>query len=160
MLLGGLFVTGLGYFFHASLLARHPTAASIIGFLLVILGLMGSALAIYWLLKRPPVLVIDHEGILAAQRSSDRVLWSDLKGAHLAECDRASPSTPSACSASRTTSLLWSLLILRRSPISYEHLDTDASRLLYLVTEGIARQGKLAHPMPIRRRSIRSPECS
>jgi hypothetical protein len=47
MLLASVFVAGLGYFFHASLLARHPTAASIIGFVLVIGGLAGSALCVW-----------------------------------------------------------------------------------------------------------------
>ena len=98
-MLAGAFVTGLGYFLHSGLLERRPTAASIIGFALVILGLVGAAVAIYWLLKRPPGLVIDHEGILPARRTSDRVLWSDLKGAHLRKCDGASPITRSACSS-------------------------------------------------------------
>lgn len=166
-MLAGVFVTGVGYFSYAGLLARYPTTAPIIGFVLVILGLAGSAMAIYWLLKRPVGLVIDHEGILPTRRPSDRVRWSDLKGAHLAEVRSGVVYGPFGTFPQKDQVVALELVdpqgfYKRRNankrrwlgydtgarpdyfPISYAHLDTHASRLLYLVTEGIARRGRLA----------------
>lgn len=168
MLLAGGFVTGLGYFFHASMLARHPTAASIIGFVLVVLGLAGSAMSIYWLLKRPAGLIIDHEGIVPnPRRPADRVRWSDIRGAHLAEVRSGFASGPFGTFPQRAEIVALELVdpvafhrrrdATRRRwlgydtgvrpdyfPIHYTHLDMHAFQLLHLVTEGVARQGRLA----------------
>lgn len=167
-MLGGALVVAIGYGLHAALLARAPTTAAILGLVIAISGFALIAISTYWLLSRPAGLIIDRRGIiLNPRRPAERLVWSDLKGAHLAVM--AGPRKSIFVPRSWTDSPIIALELADPSafhkrrestkrrwlgydtgirpdyvPIYYSGLDTNGSHLMHLVQEGIARQGRPA----------------
>jgi len=165
---GGALVVAIGYGSYAALFARAPTLAVIFGLAIAIFGLGSIAMGFHWLLSRPVGLVIDRHGItLSPRRPAERLPWSDLKGAHLAVI--AGPRKSMFVPRSWTDTPIIALELADPSgfhrrrestqrrwlgydtgvrpdyvPIHHSGLDTDSYRLLYIVREGIVRQGRPA----------------
>ncbi|MDP1753249.1 MAG: hypothetical protein Q8L22_27670 [Reyranella sp.] len=165
MMVTALMTAANGWFFYGIELAKHPVAANVVVILFTTLGGLAFCISIRFLVRPPRALIIDSEGIVAnLRRPADRVLWADLKGAHLAVVE-----VPVYWLGPIAIRQKWKIVALdlvdprafydRRDmrrrpwlgydtgmrpeyfPIHYEQLDTDADRLMYIINEGIARYG-------------------
>jgi hypothetical protein len=163
-----LIVAGVGWLYYATKLDKYPIAAPVVAALCASLAAVAGYVGIRLLLKPPPGLIIDREGIVPnPRRPADRVLWSDLKGAHLAEVrtgayygpfltvpqkakivalDLVDPQTFHKRRAAGKRPWLGYDTGVRSDyfPIYYAGLYTDVNRLMYIIKEGIARNGHLA----------------
>ena len=169
MMAAALMTAAIGWFFYEIGLAKHPVAANVVAILLTTLGGLAFCIGIRFLVRPQPALIIASEGIVAnPRRPTDRIRWSDLKGAHLAVLEAPvyllGPVTirqkskivaldlvdPHAFYDERATSRRRWLGYdtgVRQDyfPIHYGWLDTDAESLMSIINEGIARYGR---PMP------------
>jgi hypothetical protein len=162
----GALTIGAGYLYHAVKLEKYSVTTPIVGFVVVIAGVAIMAIGIRRWLEGSAGLIIDQEGIVPnPRRPAERVLWSDLRGAHLAVVEIQVP--PYAVPPRRLPIVALELVdpagFYRRwdagrrpwlgydtavrpdyFPIYHAGLNTDASRLMNIIKEGIARQGHLA----------------
>jgi hypothetical protein len=165
MTFAALMTAAIGWFFYWAELAKHPVAAHVVVVLFSTLGAVVFCISIRHLVRPPAALIIDSEGIVAnPRRPADRVMWTDLKGAHLAVVE-----VPVYWLGPIAIRQKWKVVALdlvdphafydRRDmrrrpwlgydtsvrpeyfPIHYEQLDTNADRLMHLINEGIARYG-------------------
>ena len=165
MILAGVAMAALAAFFQGLGTATHKVAYDVFAIGLAVIAVLGICLAavLLWA-ARPPALVIDSEGILInPRRPAERILWTDLKGAHLAVIKICStgffaiqlrrkivaldlvdpPAFHKRREAGKRRWLGYDTGVRTEYvPIYYEYLDTEVRRLMYLVSEGIARQGR------------------
>jgi hypothetical protein len=167
MILAGVAMAAFAAFFHGLGTATHKVAYDVFAIVLAVIAALGGlclAAILLWA-ARPPALVIDSDGIQTnPRRPAERVLWADLKGAHLAVIEIRSSGgfftirmrrkivaldmvDPQAFHRRREAGKRRWLgydtgLRTEYVPIYYEYLDTEVRRLMYLVNEGIARQGR------------------
>jgi hypothetical protein len=134
-------------------------AAAALGAILGIAGvLVGARLA--W--KPPLGLIVDRDGIVTnPQKPDSRILWSDIKGAHLSEQIHRSayllvPTTrtkivalelvdPDAFYDRRATfGPRWSGYGITRDyfPLRCGNLDIDADKLVYIVNHGVEQNSR------------------
>jgi hypothetical protein len=166
MAVGGVFVAGVGYVYHATRLDVYPVTTPIVGFVVVIAGLVVAGFGFRRALK-PMALIIDHEGIVPNDRfPAQRVLWPELRGAHFAFAElpsnntyfRSRPKLPVVA-----LELVDPVGFYRRwdangpprlgydtgmrpdhFPIYYQGLKIDGGCLMAAIQEGIARHGRPA----------------
>jgi hypothetical protein len=165
MVVGALVTAAIGWFFYWATLAKYPVAAHVFVVLFATLGAVVFYIGIRYLVRPPPALIMDSEGIVASpQRPSDRVLWADLRGAHFAVVEF--PAYWLGPIAIKEKSKIVALDLVdprafydrrdRRKrpwlgydtgmrpeyfPIYFEQLDVNAEHLMSLVNEGIVRYG-------------------
>ena len=159
----------IGWFLYWAALAKHPVVALVVVILFMTLGAVFFCIGVWHLVRPSPALIINSEGIVAnPRRPTDRIRWSDLKGAHLAvleapvyllgpitirqkskivALDLVDPRAFYDERAARRRRWLGYDTGVRQDyfPIYYGWLDTDAERLMSIISEGIACYGR---PMP------------
>lgn len=165
MAVAALTTAAIGWLFYWAGLSKYPVAAHVVVVLLTTIGALALCIGIRLLVRPPPALVIDSEGIgVDPRHPADRVLWADLKGAHSAVVEF--PLYLVGPIAIRSKSKIVALDLVdpgafhdRRErrrrpwlgydtgmrpeyfPIHYGWLDIDAERLMHIVNEGIERYG-------------------
>lgn len=167
----GPVIAGAGWLLWLAIIPTQPVGADVIASLFAIGGGLAVCLGIGALISPPPALVIDRHGIIPDPRhSSDLILWSDLKGAHVAVVEeRAGTSlfAPKIRSEIVALELVDPRAFYARLdagkprwlgldtgarpdhfPIYCGHLQTEPWRLLRLLNEGIRRQGR-PNPDPV-----------
>jgi hypothetical protein len=169
MIAGGLTAAGVGWFCYSTKLAKHPVAAPVVAIVFGVVAVVAICIGVRRLLRPPLGLIVDREGIVPnPRRPADRILWTDLKGAHYAiieddlyvftfplwirlrspivALDLADPQAFHRRRGAGKRPWLGYDTSMRSDyvPIYYSRLDTDASRLMRIIEEGIARQGRPA----------------
>ncbi len=164
-------VAGMGWLLWLAVIGRQPVGAYVVASLFSLGGVLIVYFGIRALINPPPILVIDRQGIVVdARRSRDVILWSDLKGAHIAVIEGRAGYGLFA------PKIRWEIVALElvdprafyerldadkprwlgrdtgvrpdHYPISCESLSIEAWQLSLIVRNGIERQGRL-NPDPI-----------
>jgi hypothetical protein len=161
---GGLLLAGLGWLLWRQTVGWYPLGGHIVGLLTAVCSGLLVCLGIRSMVRPRVALVVDRDGIVADPRApSERVLWSDLKGAHLAVIESRSGHwlVPRIRTRIVALELVDAAGVYARLDagkprwlgydsgvrpdhfaIPYDDLEIDGSRLMYVIGEGISRHGR------------------